>query len=241
MEHPNIAPDDAIALLTEGNARYLTNASLHPNMDSSRRSVTASQGQHPFASVLSCSDSRVPVEFLFDRGIGDVFVVRVAGNVLGPSEKGSIEYALDRLGIRLFVVLGHSKCGAVKAVFQEGLLPGNLRPLSEKILCSVDAVKTRHTKASCSCPSPVEIRAWEQTPVPEASESAGAEGEDFLIDEAARLNVWNTIKDTLLLNSRFREKIKDGTIKVTGAFYDIDSGEVAWMGQHPKQAELVGA
>ena len=140
MEKPRIAPAEALKMLQKGNSRYMSGGLEHPNLGQGRRTLTATQGQRPFAAILSCSDSRVPVELIFDCGIGDISVVRVAGNVLGNSELGSIEYAVDHLGVSLFLVLGHTKCAAVKAVCEAGLLEGNLHGISEKILPAVQQV-----------------------------------------------------------------------------------------------------
>ena len=98
MQSAKLSSSEALDMLREGNARYVAGAAQKPNQDRQRRSLTAWQGQQPFAAVLACSDSRVPVELLFDRGIGDIFVVRVAGNVAGPTEMGSIEYAVETFG-----------------------------------------------------------------------------------------------------------------------------------------------
>lgn len=215
MENVRVSPDEAILMLKDGNARFVSDVSEYPNSGSARMALTSSQGQHPFACILACADSRVPVELILDRGIGDVFVVRVAGNVLGLSERGSVEYAVDVLGAPLFVVLGHTKCGAVKAVFQGGLLGGNLRALSEKILPAVEEVK----KNSGSL------------------ENLSHEAQ--LMDESARVNVWNTIEDALLSSEAIRKKVTSQECKVIGALYDIDSGLVDWMGPHPRQKQLL--
>ena len=111
-----ISADEAMRVLKEGNARYVEGKLQHPHQDRARRALTAAQGQHPLATVLTCSDSRAPAEIIFDQGIGDIFVVRVAGNVAATDEIGSIEYAVDHLAVPLVVVLGHSQCGAVTAV-----------------------------------------------------------------------------------------------------------------------------
>ena len=95
-----LSADEALKLLKDGNARYVDGKASHPHQDAARRGLTAGQGQHPFATVLSCSDSRVPVEVIFDQGLGDLFVVRVAGNVAATDEIGSMEYAVDHLGTR---------------------------------------------------------------------------------------------------------------------------------------------
>src|SRR5580765_7065174 len=96
----------ALMLLREGNARYLSGKAQHPNLDSERRSSTVAQGQEPFATILACSDSRDPVELIFDRGVGDLFVVRVAGNIAGISELATVEYGVNHLNTPLVVVMG---------------------------------------------------------------------------------------------------------------------------------------
>jgi carbonic anhydrase len=109
-----VTPQQALDRLTEGNARFVAGSTLHPHQNAQWRSGLTG-GQHPFAAILGCSDSRVPVEELFDQGFGDLFVIRVAGNVAADDERGSIEYAVAHLGVPLVLVLGHEKCGAVTA------------------------------------------------------------------------------------------------------------------------------
>jgi carbonic anhydrase len=118
QEHSRNA-DSSIQLLTKGNARYLTRHPLHPHQSAQYR-VRVSTSQHPFAAVLSCSDSRVPPEIVFDEGLGDLFVVRVAGNVADDFVTGSLEYAAHHLHVPLILVLGHSNCGAVQATIAGG-------------------------------------------------------------------------------------------------------------------------
>ena len=115
-EHPKVAAADAFARLEDGNQRYVAAESscLHDRQDAKRR-VDLATDQHPFAVILGCADSRTSPELLFDQGLGDLFVVRVAGNVLNDHVLGSIEYAVEHLGARIVVVLGHERCGAVKA------------------------------------------------------------------------------------------------------------------------------
>lgn len=114
-----ISAREALARLREGNSRFVTDA---PNRNTlrfqTRRSEVAS-GQEPFAVILGCSDSRVPVEIVFDQGLGDLFVIRVAGNIVAPSQVDSVEFAADRFGTRLVVVLGHTQCGAIAATLEE--------------------------------------------------------------------------------------------------------------------------
>ncbi len=126
---PSLSADEALKMLKDGNARFVEGKATHPHQDAARRALTAGQGQHPVATVLSCSDSRAPVELLFDQGIGDLFVVRVAGNVAATDEIGSMEYAVDHLNTPVVVVLGHSQCGAVTAVVEGAKLPPSIGAL----------------------------------------------------------------------------------------------------------------
>src|SRR5881275_1345048 len=109
-----VAPAEGISRLKEGNGRYTIGNLQHPGQTTQRRAELA-KSQHPFAIIVSCSDSRVQPEIVFDQGLGDLFVLRVAGNVIDDHSLGSIEYAVDHLAVRLIVVLGHQRCGAVKA------------------------------------------------------------------------------------------------------------------------------
>ena len=112
------SPEKAIALLKEGNKRFIDGKSIHPHMDAARLAQAGSedQGDHGYATVITCSDSRVPVELIFDAGIMDIVVIRVAGNVCDVDERGSIEYGLAHVNTPVLVVLGHTQCGAVTAV-----------------------------------------------------------------------------------------------------------------------------
>ena len=131
-EQPTVAPAEAIAKLKESNARYTSGNLQHPGQTTERR-AELTKSQHPFAIILSCSDSRVPPEIVFDQGLGDLFIVRVAGNVLNDEGLGSIEYGVEILGARLIVVLGHQSCGAVdaamKTVAAKGKAPGHIQSL----------------------------------------------------------------------------------------------------------------
>ena len=132
-----VTAEEAIRSLTKGNARFAEGKSTHPNADSARRTETAQSGQRPLATVLACANSRSPVEIVFDRGIGDLFVVRVAGNVCGVDEQGSIEYGVEKLGTPLVLVLGHSDCGAVSAAVSGAELHGSIKRLVGKIVPAV--------------------------------------------------------------------------------------------------------
>ncbi len=137
MNKNAMSADEALRMLKEGNDRFAEGRPEGPNRDHERRILTSKEGQKPFAAVLACSDSRVPVKILFDRGVGDIFTVRVAGNVVGETAVGSIEYAVENLGIRLLVVLGHSCCGAVEAALGEGTHSVGISKLLEKIAPAV--------------------------------------------------------------------------------------------------------
>ena len=208
-----ISADEGLRLLKEGNGRYVDGKLQHPRQDRARRALTAAQGQHPLAVVLTCSDSRVPAEIIFDQGIGDLFVVRVAGNVAATDEIGSIEYAVDVRATPLVVVLGHSQCGAVSAVLDDTKLPPNIANLLEPIKPEVDKAREANPQAA----------------------------KEVILKAAITDNVWQAIEDMLKQSPIIREKVKDKQVQVAGALYDLDSGQVQWLGAHPDQEKLVGA
>jgi len=131
---------EAKQLLTDGNNRFTAGSFAAKDLSSARRQELLA-GQKPFAIIVSCSDSRVPPELLFDQALGDLFVVRAAGNVVDPVAVGSVEYAVEHLGSPLIVVMGHEKCGAVKATVAGGEAPGSIGAIVAKIKPSVDKVK----------------------------------------------------------------------------------------------------
>jgi carbonic anhydrase len=135
-----ITPRDALRLLTDGNRRFVEGRRQHPNQDADRRTAVAPR-QRPFAVLFGCSDSRLAAEIIFDRGLGDLFVVRTAGHVLGPEVTGSIEYGVAVLDTPLVAVLGHDSCGAVAAAlraYRDGEMPrGAIRSVVERVLPSV--------------------------------------------------------------------------------------------------------
>jgi carbonic anhydrase len=208
---PAVTADQAMRMLAVGNARFVAGKPEHPHADAGRRTETAQKGQRPFATIVSCSDSRVPAELVFDCGIGDVFVVRVAGNVCGLDEVGSIEYAVEHLGTPLLIVLGHSECGAVTAVATKAEVSGNVARLVEKIQPAVEAAQKSHPNLHGKA----------------------------LVPEAIKTNVWQSIEDMLKSSPVLRELARAGKVKIVGALYDIRDGKVAWLGPHPNQARLV--
>ena len=205
--------DAALKMLQDGNLRWVMDKDENPNTDPSRRAMLADKGQKPFATVLTCADSRLPVERIFDRGVGELFVVRVAGNVAGTSETGTIEYAVEHLKTPLLVVMGHTKCGAVGAAASGAALHGALGELVAGIAPAVDRVKRNN---------------------PELDEKQ-------IAPLAVKENVWQSITDLFKRSPEIRGAAGKGEIKVVGAVCDISTGKVDWMGEHPWQSELIEA
>jgi carbonic anhydrase len=202
--------DEVMKILVAGNERFAEGKPTYPHEGAVRR-AEASLGQHPIATIISCSDSRVPPELLFDEGIGDLFIVRVIGNIGGADEAGSAEYGVEHLGTRLLVVLGHSQCGAVTAAVNHAELHGNIPPLIAHI---APAVKVAHR------------------------DNPKLKGE-ALIPEAIKANVFQSIEELFTRSNVIRAKAREGTLKVVGAIYDIKSGRVNWLGTHPRQDALI--
>ncbi|HXI85449.1 MAG TPA: carbonic anhydrase [Verrucomicrobiae bacterium] len=135
-----VTADEALARLKAGNERFVTGKVIHPNEGADRRAEVA-KGQDPFAIIVGCSDSRVGPEVVFDQGLGDLFVIRTAGNVVDDVALGSIEYAADHLGVPLILVLGHTRCGAVSAAVAGGEAPGHVASVVKKIKPAVEETK----------------------------------------------------------------------------------------------------
>ena len=147
-----IPASEALALLREGNRRFFAEVRSDDSLTSRNRRMALTDNQEPIAIILGCSDSRVPAELIFDQGLGDLFVIRVAGNIVAPSQVGSVEFAAERFHTRLVVVLGHSNCGAIDATIEELGRPSkdqsrNLRSIVDRIRPSVEpllATELRH-------------------------------------------------------------------------------------------------
>ncbi len=146
MATPALSPQEAINRLMDGNSRFVSGLLLHHNQDSGRR-IEVAKDQHPFAAILGCSDSRVPPEVIFDQGIGDLYVVRTAGGVADDLAIGSLEYAVDRLGVRLIVVLAHQSCGAVAEALRFANAPGHVDRLIKLIRPAVEKVMNKPGEA----------------------------------------------------------------------------------------------
>lgn len=201
-------PDKIIAWLNEGNSRFVLGKSKHPHMDSKRimQASTESQGKHALATVLSCSDSRVPPEIVFDTGIMDLFVIRVAGNVANTDEIGTAEYGLCHVNTPVLVVLGHTQCGAVTAVTQE--VTGHGHPLERNIPPLVSSIIPAVHRAIAEHP---DLK------------------DDSLIKRAIETNVWEVVRNLFLKSPAVRDLVKNGKAKVVGAIYDMDTGKVNWL------------
>lgn len=201
-------PDQALQILKDGNARFVEGKSTHPNSGIARRNLAnkEDQGKYAFATVITCSDSRVPPEMIFDAGIMDIFVIRVAGNVCNTDEAGSIEYGLFHVNTPVLVVLGHSKCGAVTAVTQEA--KGHGHKLETNIPALVAPIM------------PPVKRVIDENP--------GLEGSK-LVDLCIEENVWQSFRDLFAKSPETRELVKSGKVKALGAIYDLETGKVNWL------------
>jgi carbonic anhydrase len=202
------SPDAVLTQFKQGNKRFVTGKFRNPNRDAARRHLASreSQGKYALATVLTCSDSRVPAELIFDSGIMDIFVIRVAGNVCNTDEVGSIEYGLCHVNTPLLIILGHSQCGAVTAVFQDAKghghkLETNIPPLVASIVPAVKGTLAKNPKMS----------------VKEA------------LNACIEANVWQAIDNLFKKSAATRKVVRSGKVKVVGAIYDIDSGKVKWL------------
>ncbi|NQU27615.1 MAG: carbonic anhydrase [Candidatus Marinimicrobia bacterium] len=202
------SPDEAIAMLKAGNERFVIGKTTQPHTNAARLALAGKedQGDHAYATVISCSDSRVPVEILFDAGIMDIFVIRVAGNVLDVDEAGSVEYGLAHVNTPVLVVLGHTQCGAVTAV--TNAVQGHGHPLERNIPPLVDNIIPAVKKAIANNP--------------------GAHGAD-VIPYAIEENIWQGIEDLFMESPVSRDLVKAGKAKVIGAIYDVSNGKISWL------------
>ena len=204
-----ITPADALARLREGNRRFVENQTTGTALSHQARAALVA-GQAPFAIVLGCSDSRVPAELVFDQGLGDLFVIRVAGNVVAPSQVGSVEFAAARFGTRLVVVMGHSQCGAVVATLeelQEGTTNGsrNLRSITDRVRPSVEPL----------------VR------------TAGTLDREVVLREAIRANVRASVEHLRHGSELLEGLIRNDGLVVVGAEVPLETGAVAFFDDVP--------
>lgn len=194
-----LTPDAVIASFKEGNARFMSNDLTQRDHSKQVRNTTA--GQYPKAIVLSCVDSRVPVEDVFDKGIGDIFVARVAGNFVNEDILGSMEFACKVAGSKVIVVMGHEHCGAVKAAVDKVKL-GNITPMLTKIQPAIETI--------------------------EYDGERNSKNAEF-VHMACESNVRNTINEIRLQSPILKEMEDKGEIKIVGSIYDLDNGKVDWL------------
>ena len=192
-----LTPQDAHRILVEGNTRFVQDIKANRSLQS--QVIETSSGQYPFAIILSCIDSRVPVELVFDQGIGDIFSARVAGNIINEDILGSMEYACKVAGSKIVVVLGHSKCGAVTAACQNVKL-GNITPLLDKIQPAVETIKGQE-----------------------------AEMNDETVEKVIVENVKVSINQIRKESPILAEMEKAGQIEIVGATYDVSNGKVTFL------------
>ena len=197
-----LSPNNAIALLKEGNSRFIENKKADRDLLAQVKQTTS--GQYPFATILSCIDSRVSAELVFDQGVGDIFSARVAGNIVNEDILGSMEFACKLAGTKVIVVLGHTSCGAVKGACDDAKL-GNLTILLHKIKAAVRAVSN---------------------PIDE--ESRNSKNIEF-VNAVAEKNVQLTIEDIRSLSPVLKDMEDNGEIAIVGAMYDIADGKVHFM------------
>jgi carbonic anhydrase len=201
-----ISAEQALERLREGNRRFVSDIRSHHVVTSQTRRLELSTGQEPFAIILGCSDSRVPAEIVFDHGLGDLFVIRVAGNIVAPSQVGSVEFAAERFGTRLVVVLGHSRCGAILATLEELGRPSkdqsrNLKSIVDRVRPSVEALLATDARRD-----------------PER-----------LVHEAVRANIRVSASHLRHGSDVLEQLIQEDGLRVVGAEYSLETGVVEFF------------
>jgi carbonic anhydrase len=194
---------EALALLRAGNRRFVADLRNPEGQSLHARRLELAAGQAPFAAILGCSDSRVPVEIVFDQGLGDLFVIRVAGNIVAPSLIGSIEFAAEQFGTRLVVVLGHSNCGAIEATLEQLKRPKenqsrNLHSIVDRVRPAVESLLATELKNDLPA----------------------------LMREAVRANIRASVRQLLHGSDIIEHLIQKDGLLVVGAEYSLETGEV---------------
>ena len=199
---PILSAQEALDRLREGNHRFVSGTPIR-DTNPGHSQAELERGQEPFAIILGCSDSRVPAEIVFDQGLGDLFVIRVAGNIVAPSQVGSVEFASARFGTRLVVVLGHSQCGAITATLEELQQPTqnqskNLRSIVDRVRPSVERLLETDFKHDL----------------------------DALVERAVRANVGVSVDHLRHGSAILEQLIQEEGLRVVGAEYSLETGEV---------------
>jgi carbonic anhydrase len=208
-----VSAAEALQRLREGNLRFAAGTGGSDALPSHARRAELTSGQQPFAIILGCSDSRVPAEIVFDQGLGDLFVIRVAGNIVAPSQIGSVEFAAARYETRLVVVLGHSQCGAILATVEELRMPTesqsrNLRAIVDRVRPSVEgllATELRHDP-------------------------------DALVKQAVRANIRASVNHLRHGSTVLEQLIQEGGLRIVGGEYSLETGVVDFFEGAPRSA-----
>ncbi|MEX2223284.1 MAG: carbonic anhydrase [Candidatus Rokuibacteriota bacterium] len=201
-----VSAHEALERLREGNRRFASGMRSRDTLLSHSRRAELATEQQPFAIILGCSDSRVPAEIVFDQGLGDLFVIRVAGNIVAPSQVGSVEFAAARFGTRLVVVLGHSQCGAVRATVEELQQPTetqsrNLRSIVDRVRPSVEGLLRTELRHDL----------------------------DVLVRQAVRANVGVSVNHLRHGSEILEQLIQNESLRVVGAEYSLETGVVEFL------------
>jgi len=187
--------------LNQGNERFASGTPTHPNSNFMRRRETARKGQFPIAATLSCADSRVPIEMIFDQGIGDIFSVKTAGNIIDEVSLGSLELGVYKFEIPLLLVLGHTDCGAIRLAVDANRLSGSMSRIIHDILPVVEKV---------------------------SAEYPGMEKEELVV-KVTEENVRSVIKEIREKSEIIDERLELGTLVMKGGIIDLESGEIEWL------------
>jgi carbonic anhydrase len=206
VERTTLPAKAALERLKAGNARYVQNVRSIDSMLSHSHRGDLLQPQTPFAIILGCSDSRAPAEIVFDQGLGDLFVIRIAGNIVAPSGIGSVEFAASRFGTRLVVVLGHSRCGAILATLEELRRPTenqsrNLRSIVDRVRPSVESLLATESRPDY----------------------------DSIVDEAVRANIRASVRNLRKGSEILEQLVQDGSLTIVGAEYSLETGLVEFF------------
>lgn len=199
-------PNDPLERLRAGNARFMRDEAASGRIDSARIWALAER-QEPFACIVACSDSRVPVEFVFDQGLGDLFVVRTAGNTAGDHEISSVNYAVSVLGVPLVLVLGHTGCGVVRAALQGGATDKAYGPEIAALLGEV----------------------WAAHPVDRRIEAAGGVVSDEEVDRVVGQHAIDVARTMVEISALIGERVRDGRCRVVAAVYETGTGRVNFL------------
>jgi len=207
-----ISARDALDLLQKGNRRFTSEISSRDGFSSRLRRIETASGQRPFAAILGCSDSRVPVEIVFDQGLGDLFVIRVAGNIVAPSQIGIVEFAAEQYGTRLVVVLGHTQCGAIGATLEQLQRPKenqshNLHSIVDLIRPSVEGLLATNLRHDLTA----------------------------LAREAVRANIRASVRNLRRGSAIIQQLIQQAELMVVGAEYSLETGAVDFFDGLPKK------